>query len=78
MFEHFSGKSTSEEEKDTNYTRREFSHNSFERSVKLPDTIKDDAVNAKYNDGILRFKLAKKEEDQKKETQGNRSLIDIP
>ena len=59
-------KSTSEEEKDANYTRREFSHNSFERSVQLPDTIKDDAVNAKYNDGILRFKLAKKEEAKKK------------
>lgn len=58
-------KSTSEEEKDANYTRREFSHNSFERSVQLPDTIKDDTVNAKYNDGILRFKLAKKEEAKK-------------
>ena len=59
-------KSTSEEEKKANYTRREFSHNSFERSLQLPDFIKDDNVNAKYNDGILRFKLVKKEEAKKK------------
>ncbi|MEQ5792445.1 Hsp20/alpha crystallin family protein [Muricauda sp. NFXS6] len=59
-------KSTSEEEKNANYTRREFSHNSFERSLQLPDFIKDDNVNAKYNDGILRFKLVKKEEAKKK------------
>src|SRR5690606_16318978 len=59
-------KSDSKEEKDANYTRREFSHNSFERSLQLPDSIKDDTINAKYNDGILRFKLAKKEEAKKK------------
>jgi HSP20 family protein len=58
-------KSTSKEEKEGDYTRREFSHDSFERSLQLPDSIKDDAVEAKYNDGILRFKLAKKEEAKK-------------
>lgn len=54
-------KSISEEEEEENYTRREFSHSSFERSLQLPDTVKDEAVKAKYDDGILRFKLAKKE-----------------
>lgn len=58
-------KSTSEEEQEGNYTRREFSHDSFERSLRLPDSIMDDAVKAKYDDGILRFKLAKKEEAKK-------------
>lgn len=55
-------KSTSAEEEEEHYTRREFSHNSFERSLQLPDTVKDETVKAKYNDDILRFKLAKKEE----------------
>jgi len=54
-------KSTSEEEKEDNYTRREFSYNSFERSLQLPENIKDEEVKAKYNDGILSFKLNKKE-----------------
>ncbi|TDS16833.1 heat shock protein Hsp20 [Maribacter caenipelagi] len=58
-------KSTSEEETDDNYTRREFSYNAFERSLQLPDSIKQEAIKAKYNDGILSFNLAKKEEAKK-------------
>ncbi len=58
-------KSTSEEEKDETYTRREFSYDSFERSLHLPESIKQEEVKAKYNDGILSFKLAKKEEAKK-------------
>ena len=54
-------KSTSEEEKEDTYTRREFSYKSFERSLQLPENIKDEEVKAKYNDGILSFKLNKKE-----------------
>ncbi|MBT8307683.1 MAG: Hsp20/alpha crystallin family protein [Maribacter sp.] len=54
-------KSTSEEEKEEDYTRREFSYKSFERSLQLPENIKDEEVKAKYNDGILSFKLNKKE-----------------
>ncbi|MEH6747460.1 MAG: Hsp20/alpha crystallin family protein [Maribacter arcticus] len=58
-------KSTSEEETDDNYTRREFSYNAFERSLQLPDSVKQEAIKAKYNDGILSFNLAKKEEAKK-------------
>ncbi|TLP81723.1 Hsp20/alpha crystallin family protein [Maribacter sp. ACAM166] len=58
-------KETSEEEKDDNYTRREFSYNAFERSLQLPDSIKDEDIKAKYDGGILSFKLAKKEEAKK-------------
>jgi HSP20 family protein len=54
-------KSTSEEEKEENYTRREFSYNAFERSLQLPENVKEEELKAKYNDGILSFKLAKKE-----------------
>ncbi len=59
-------KSTEKEEKEKNYTCQEFSYNSFERSLLLPDTIKDEDVKAKYNDGILKFKLMKKEESKKR------------
>ena len=58
-------KSSSEEETDDNYTRREFSYNAFERSLQLPDSVKQEAIKAKYNDGILSFNLAKKEEAKK-------------
>lgn len=58
-------KSTSDEETEDNYTRREFSYNAFERSLQLPDSIKQEAIKAKYNDGILSFNLTKKEEAKK-------------
>ncbi len=59
-------KEHAEEEKEDNYTRREFSYNSFERSLQLPDSVKEEEIKAKYNDGILSFKLAKKEEAKKR------------
>jgi HSP20 family protein len=59
-------KESSEEEKEDNYTRREFSYNSFERSLQLPESVKEEEIKAKYNDGILSFKLAKKEEAKKR------------
>ncbi|NNE76730.1 MAG: Hsp20/alpha crystallin family protein [Pricia sp.] len=58
-------KSTSEEETEDNYTRREFSYNAFERSLQLPESVKQEAIKAKYNDGILSFNLTKKEEAKK-------------
>ncbi|AKA34215.1 Hsp20/alpha crystallin family protein [Flagellimonas lutaonensis] len=59
-------KKHSEEEKEDNYTRREFSYNSFERSLQLPESVKEEEIKAKYDDGILSFKLAKKEEAKKR------------
>jgi HSP20 family protein len=58
-------KETSKEETDDNFTRREFSYNSFERSLQLPDSVKDEDIKATYNDGILSFKLTKNEEAKK-------------
>jgi len=58
-------KSTSKKEEDKNYTRKEFNYNSFERSLQLPDSIKDEEIKARYREGILSFKLAKKEEAKK-------------
>ncbi len=58
-------KSRSEEEKEDNYTRREFSYNSFERSLQLPESVIQEEIKASYKDGILSFNLAKKEEAKK-------------
>ncbi|MEA1787105.1 Hsp20/alpha crystallin family protein [Arenibacter sp. GZD96] len=50
---------TTEEE---TYTRREFGYSAFKRAFTLPETVNVEAVNAVYEDGILRFALPKKEE----------------
>jgi HSP20 family protein len=51
----------SKEEKEEDYTRKEFSYSSFERSLQLPENIADEKIKAKYDNGILKFNLAKKE-----------------
>jgi len=58
-------KTFSEEEKEEEYTRKEFTYNAFERSLLLPENVKEEEVKAKYNNGILSFKLTKKEEVKK-------------
>lgn len=58
-------KSESKEEKDENYTRKEFSYNSFEKSLMLPENVADEKIKAKYENGILKFSLAKKDEPKK-------------
>ena len=44
-----------------NYKRREFSYSSFSRSLALPENSKPDKIDAKYENGILRLTLPKKE-----------------
>lgn len=53
-------KEESKEEK-KNYTRREYSYNSFSRSFTLPDNSSPDKINAKYENGVLHISLPKKE-----------------
>ena len=66
---HVSGeKSMKKEEKEDDYTRKEFSYNSFKRSLKLPANVNaDKKVKATYNDGILKLNLLKKEEAKAKQ-----------
>ncbi len=54
----------SHEEKGTDgkYSRREFSYQSFERAFSLPDTVETDKIAARYEDGILRLDIPKREE----------------
>ena len=47
---------------DENYTRKEFSYQSFKRAFTLPETIDEDKIEASYTDGILKFKLPKRDE----------------
>lgn len=48
-----------EEEKD--YKRREFSYSSFSRSFQLPENILADKIDAKYENGVLKLSIPKKE-----------------
>jgi len=64
---HVSAESSSSKKKEEdNYTRQEFSYNSFQKSLQLPDSIKEEDIKAKYKDGVLRFNLLKSEESQAK------------
>ena len=48
------------EEKKKNYTRQEYSYNSFSRSFSMPDDTKEDDVKAHYEDGVLKLSIARK------------------
>ncbi len=54
-------KSEKTEDKDDNYTRREFSYSSFRRSLMLPEDVKEEEIKATYENGVLRFNLSKNE-----------------
>lgn len=51
--------STERNEEKDNYTRREFSCSSFTRTFTLPDNVEEDAINARYRDGLLTIDLKK-------------------
>jgi HSP20 family protein len=54
------------ENKSGNYTRREFSYQSFSRLFTLPESVNADKIDAKYKDGILSILMPKKEEAKQK------------
>lgn len=56
--------SEAEETKETeekNYTRKEYSFNSFCRSFTLPENVDPEGIEAKYVDGVLNVTVPKKE-----------------
>jgi len=53
---------TENEENKENYTRKEFSYTSFKRAFTLPETVDGSKIDAKYEDGILKLTLPKKQE----------------
>jgi len=50
------------QQEESRFTRREFSYHSFVRTFSLPETADQNAIQAKYEDGLLRVTVAKKEE----------------
>src|SRR5687768_6380989 len=54
-------KTESKEEKEDNYTRREFNYQSFRRSFRLPEIADSENTAATYTDGILKVSVPKKE-----------------
>lgn len=54
-----SEKKVEKDEKEENYTRREFSYSSFERSFLLPENVDPEKVKAKVTDGVLNLSIGK-------------------
>ena len=68
----FGGERKAEKEvKEENVYRRERQHGKFERSFTLPFEVKEEQVNASYNNGILTLEINKPEEQQVKQIQIN-------
>lgn len=51
-----------EHEENKRYNKREYSYSSFVRSFTLPETANQESIDAEYVDGILKIRVAKKEE----------------
>ena len=49
------------EEKEANYMRKEFGYSTFRRTFALPENVDEEAIKARYDDGILRLKMEKTE-----------------
>ncbi|MES1223180.1 MAG: Hsp20/alpha crystallin family protein [Bacteroidota bacterium] len=60
-------KKEKKEENENNYTRREYNYSSFSRSFTLPDEVNKEKIDARYEDGLLKLSLPKKEEAKKME-----------
>lgn len=53
--------------KEEDYTRREFSYNSFKRTIQLPNSVNQSKdAKATYENGILKLQLLKKAEEKEK------------
>jgi HSP20 family protein len=59
--------SSEEKDQESNFTRREFSYQSFQRSFVLPqDKVMGEKIAAKYMDGVLHITIPKTEEAKTK------------
>jgi len=54
-------------EEGTNYVKKEFGYENFQRSFTVPEKIFDtEKIKATYQNGVLSIKIPKREEEQKK------------
>jgi HSP20 family protein len=60
-----SEKEEKKEEKDEKFTHKEYSYASFSRSFALPEDVKQDAIEAKYDEGVLNIRLPRRENGKK-------------
>ncbi len=60
-----SEKEETKEEKEKKFTRKEYNYSSFSRSFTLPEEINKEKIDAKYENGILKIALPRKEEVKK-------------
>ena len=58
--------------KEKNYTRKEFNYGSFKRSFSLPEGINEEAIDAKYENGVLNISLPKKEKEKQS---GSKTIV---
>ena len=63
-----SEKKIEENKEEKNYSRREFSYQSFARSFTLPEIADGEKISAVYENGILHVEIPKKEEALPKPT----------
>ncbi len=59
------------EEKEENFHRIERRYGSFSRSFTLPNTVDPDQVNAEFDNGVLKVRLAKRAEAKPKQIKVN-------
>jgi HSP20 family protein len=55
-------KTDNETKKGKQVTRREYSYQSFSRSFTIPQTVESEKISARYENGILKVVIPKKEE----------------
>jgi HSP20 family protein len=55
-----------ETKKGRNFTRKEFSYQSFCRSFAMPYTVESEKISARYDNGILKVSIPRKEEAKPK------------
>lgn len=60
-----------DKDEDTSFMRMERRFGDFSRSFMVPDNIKKDSVNAKFNDGVLNITLEKVAPEKPKEVEIN-------
>lgn len=60
-------RSFKEEEKEETFHRVETKYGSFYRSIRLPENVDKESIEASYKDGLLNIKLNKTEDKVKKQ-----------
>lgn len=49
-------------QEESNFTRREYNYSSFSRSFRLPEAVNPDEIKARYEEGVLKISVPKREE----------------